>query len=88
LNRIFEPFARVGTGNAIGSTTGEHLGVCLYIEIVSAHGGMVWTTSERETTRFHVALPVDQNATRPAELLAPELSNIAGQTQLQHQINS
>jgi signal transduction histidine kinase len=57
LEKIFEKFKRIESGNAIERGTG--LGLTISKHIIAAHGGKIWVQSEPEAgSTFSFILPV------------------------------
>lgn len=65
LAGIFDPFVR---GSAARSRSGSGgLGLFIARRVVDAHGGRIWVDSNRESTTFHLQVPIElARARRPA----------------------
>ena len=70
LNRVFDRFYQVGDPSR--QTGGLGLGLALAQQIVRAHGGKIWCTSEvGQGSSFHVTIPLGPGPKGPCEPYSP-----------------
>ena len=68
--RIFERFARLDAGRS-RRHGGSGLGLAICRELIEAHGGRVWVSSEGRGSAFSIALPADTPPRHGSEPIAP-----------------
>lgn len=70
LSRVFDRFYQIGDSSRQGGGLG--LGLALAQQIVRAHGGKIWCTSEvGRGSSFHVLIPLGPGPAQSAELYSP-----------------